>query len=351
MPGNAVINSFTANPSSILKGVSSTLSWNTSFGLFVWLDGVSVGLSGSKIVTPNVTTTYALKCQGELSQVTKTVTITVIQYTPPPPTPPPPAPPPPPPVICTPGALKCIGSDLYVCNPTGNEWLLKQANAPSCKAGGQIPDFWTDPMGWVLAVITRSWEAMLGFVAGQFNLFLANIKNFTDNFMAQLVIFIKDPITALTKWFDEIFPGLRAWIGEAVDGVGKWWDDQVAILQRGWDNTISGVRTWFDDQIGIFQRGWDKVTGDMKIWTNDQLGIMQRGWDNTFAKWIGPVDLRVMSLEQFEDEYPDKVKDDINTGDNIVMTLVKDWVFEQVAGFFNDALKGLNDEFDAMKKK
>lgn len=54
------INSFSANPSSIITGGSSTLQWTTSNAAQVLLDGNPVPNNGSSIVSPNTTTTYRL---------------------------------------------------------------------------------------------------------------------------------------------------------------------------------------------------------------------------------------------------------------------------------------------------
>lgn len=40
----------------------------------------------------------------------------------------------PPPPTCTPGETKCIGFDLYECNPSGDEWVLIEENSPQCAA-------------------------------------------------------------------------------------------------------------------------------------------------------------------------------------------------------------------------
>jgi len=74
-----VINSFSANPSEIFKGESSTLSWNVSNATKVKIDhGIGVvALTGSKEVSPNETTTYTLTASNDTGQVTKKCKIKV----------------------------------------------------------------------------------------------------------------------------------------------------------------------------------------------------------------------------------------------------------------------------------
>lgn len=69
--------SFSANPTTINAGESSTLTWATSNSNSVTLDGVSVALNSSQVVSPSVTQTYTLVVSGNGGTVTNTVTITV----------------------------------------------------------------------------------------------------------------------------------------------------------------------------------------------------------------------------------------------------------------------------------
>lgn len=71
--------SFTANPSKITFGQSSKLDWvSTGFTSCSIDQGIgAIALNGSRIVTPEVTTTYTLSCIG--SSDSKSVIVTVLQ--------------------------------------------------------------------------------------------------------------------------------------------------------------------------------------------------------------------------------------------------------------------------------
>jgi subtilase family serine protease len=75
-----VISSFSAAPTSIAAGSTSTLTWNVSNATAVTIShGVgSVALSGSSVVSPAASTTYTLTAanMGYFSQATTTVTVT-----------------------------------------------------------------------------------------------------------------------------------------------------------------------------------------------------------------------------------------------------------------------------------
>jgi len=90
-PAAPVISEFTAEPSSIERGQSSTLRWDVQNANSVSIDnGVgSVQASGSHQVFPGSSTTYTLTATGPGG--TKTATATVDVTAPPPPPPPPPA--------------------------------------------------------------------------------------------------------------------------------------------------------------------------------------------------------------------------------------------------------------------
>ena len=71
---------FTADPSSILPGGSSTLIWTTAYADDVSIDqGIgTVELSGSIIVSPETTRTYTLTATGQGKTTTRSVTVTVL---------------------------------------------------------------------------------------------------------------------------------------------------------------------------------------------------------------------------------------------------------------------------------
>lgn len=75
---NPVITSFTANPTTISAGQSSTLTWDVT-GASYYIVSPQVGaVRGTSItVTPTATTTYTLYSTNEYGRSTKTVTVTV----------------------------------------------------------------------------------------------------------------------------------------------------------------------------------------------------------------------------------------------------------------------------------
>lgn len=85
-----VINSFTAEPSTIARGQSSTLRWSVSNATDMTIDqGIgAVQSNGSRQVFPTATTTYTLVANGPGGSDTRSVTVEISA---PPPPPPPPA--------------------------------------------------------------------------------------------------------------------------------------------------------------------------------------------------------------------------------------------------------------------
>jgi len=84
IPGKRVIEkpeiiSFDANPSQIMKGTSSTLSWQTSKAEEVEISDIGkISLSGSRKVSPRETTTYTLMARNEEGkEVGRKVTVKV----------------------------------------------------------------------------------------------------------------------------------------------------------------------------------------------------------------------------------------------------------------------------------
>lgn len=400
MPLPGKINSFTANTFIVIPGGPVTLSWSTSYSSSVSINNGTVSTSGSKVYNPTSTTTYTLRAYSEAGGESRSLTV-IVSGAAPPPSPPPPTPPPSPPsVICTPGALKCIGRDLYVCNTSGTAWTLKQANSPTCAAEGSTPDFWTDPVGWVIGTITKAWEAMLGFVSGQFNIFLNNLKTWQNNFAAQLAVFIQDPLKSLRSWLDGIYAGISAIAGEVTKGISSWWtsmsstvskwisdasssvtrwvNDQLGILQRGWDSTfatipgiinnaIKGLSAWIDSGFKNIGDWWDSASAglwdavnnawrdfsgwigqqwdNLGSWWNDQVKILQRGWDNVTTGIRNWFDDQIGILQRGWDSTFATIPDLINT----TVIGLKAYIFDVVPGIVEGVIMGLLESIPGLR--
>ena len=81
--------SLTANPNTVDKGQSTTLTWETTNATDVSIDGIgAVAVSGSQQVTPSDSTTYRLVAKGAGGTQEATARVTVNAPAPPPPPPP-----------------------------------------------------------------------------------------------------------------------------------------------------------------------------------------------------------------------------------------------------------------------
>jgi peptidoglycan-associated lipoprotein len=88
-PPAAPTASLTANPDTVQKGQSATLTWETTNATDVSIDPIgSVQPNGSQQVTPDDSTTYHLTAKGPGGTQTATARVTVTQPPPPPPPPP-----------------------------------------------------------------------------------------------------------------------------------------------------------------------------------------------------------------------------------------------------------------------
>jgi peptidoglycan-associated lipoprotein len=87
VPKATVINSFTAEPSTIVKGESSTLRWSVSNATSVMIDGGigAVQASGSRQISPTENTTYRMAATGTGGDAVAAVTVYVTNPPPPPP--------------------------------------------------------------------------------------------------------------------------------------------------------------------------------------------------------------------------------------------------------------------------
>ncbi len=110
-PARPVINNFAAEPSTIERGQSSTLSWSVSNATDMTISGGigAVQSQGQRQVFPNATTTYTLNVSGPGGMDMRSATVTVT--TPPPP--PPAAPPPSAPTLSSAEMLQQQAQDAY----------------------------------------------------------------------------------------------------------------------------------------------------------------------------------------------------------------------------------------------
>lgn len=85
----AVINSFTAEPSTILRGGTSTLKWSVANATEVTIDnGIgTVPSTGSREVSPSANTTYRMTAKGPGGDAISATSVAVTIATPPPPPP------------------------------------------------------------------------------------------------------------------------------------------------------------------------------------------------------------------------------------------------------------------------
>jgi len=104
-PPKPVTATLSANPTSIQRGQSATLTWSTENAPDVTLDGNKVEGSGSQSVSPTDTTTYHLSAKGASGTQEATATVNV--------TAPPPPPPPPPPALTDEQLLAQAITDIY----------------------------------------------------------------------------------------------------------------------------------------------------------------------------------------------------------------------------------------------
>jgi peptidoglycan-associated lipoprotein len=93
-PPAARINSFTAEPATIQRGQSATLSWSVANATDISIDQNvgAIQANGTRSVSPMASTTYTLTARGTGSMDTRSVTVNVTA----PPAPPKPVPPKPP---------------------------------------------------------------------------------------------------------------------------------------------------------------------------------------------------------------------------------------------------------------
>jgi len=79
LPNAPSIPSFTASPTTVPVGSSSTLSWNVTGADSVTLSGAAVSSSGGQVVYPSSTTTYTLTATNSGGTSSATVTVYVVQ--------------------------------------------------------------------------------------------------------------------------------------------------------------------------------------------------------------------------------------------------------------------------------
>jgi len=117
---NCVINSFTANPTSITSGNYSTLNWNTSNCTSATISNISytVAVSGTQSVNPTQTTTYTLNVTGQNGSDQETVTVYVNQS-----------------AVCTINSFTANPTSITLGNSTTLSWSTSNCTSVSISHG------------------------------------------------------------------------------------------------------------------------------------------------------------------------------------------------------------------------
>ncbi len=178
MPPTAPTLTFTATPTTVTLGATSTLAWSstnaTACVASVGWTGAK-GLSGTQGVAPSATTTYTLACNGGGGTTTKSVVVGVTN-----------TPTPPPPVVPT-VDLVVASSTLTQGASTTLNWT--SVNATSCVAGN----------GWLGARATTGSEVVSPTATTTYELTCSNASaTSTDSVVVGVVVPVVTPPTVPT---------------------------------------------------------------------------------------------------------------------------------------------------------
>ena len=141
------------------RGDSTGLVWSVYNADTVSISHIGVVVhTGGKQISPSTTTSYMMNAVNDEGNTVKTVKITVIQ-----PEPPEPEPPEPPPPI------------------------------PEPPEPGECPDFWKDPIGWTVCMVTNGFSSFLIWFSSSFLTFISNLQLWAAAFTLEFWKFLQDP--------------------------------------------------------------------------------------------------------------------------------------------------------------
>ena len=213
-----------------------------------------------------------------------------------------------------PGQRFCMDGHLYEVSPNGIDYVLIEANAPICATPGVCPDFWVDPVGAVVCWILNAFESAIGLISGGFYVLQQNMASFINDFGAEIVAFLEDPVAKIQEWMSGVFvltAGLLAlitteittWWSGVVDTIGGWWSSTWADIATFWSDLTTHIGTWWDGVVistGAWIADtwinittfWDDITTNINDWYTANLeptiDAISTGWSD-FTDWLATV--------------------------------------------------------------
>lgn len=276
------ISLFDVTPNTINRGDKVVFRWGVSNATTRHLtDKGSIGPVGSWTTYPTSTKTYTLTAGNPEGTSKKFQTVTVIQPPPPPPKPPepPPEPPEPPPP-------------------------------------GECPDFWEDPIGWVLCTLTNGFSVFVEWFGTSFWTFIDSLQQWAAGFTLEFWQFLQDPVSKIQTWMNGVFVAIQDLSSQISSSISTWWNQTVIDVGVMITNATTGFQSWIDERF----------TGINEWWADAQT-VWGTFWNE-----------RIKGVEDFINDFSTKVNNWYNTKIQPTIDAIQSRLND-----FGDYIKGIPD--------
>lgn len=146
---------------------------------------------------------------------------TVVEPEEEPPPPPPPSPPPPPPDEC--------------------------------------PDFWEDPIGWILCTITNGFSVFVEWFGTAFWTFIAYIQQWAAGFTLEFWQFLQDPVSKIQTWMSGVFVAVGELTNQIATGINEWWQQGIIDVGIMITDATQNFSSWIDESFTDINAWWEDI--------------------------------------------------------------------------------------------
>jgi len=152
----------------------------------------------------------------------------------------------------------------------------------------ELPDFWTDPIGWVSGVISGGLSALVNWMGSLFHNWADSIRVLFDSFTKEVTQFFRDPVGKIKEWVESTYTWISDITGTITTTIGDWWDSTKKGIWEWMTNTVATVAVWIDQQFKNIGEWWNNTATSVRAWINNAVKYANdwiNNWSTTITNW------------------------------------------------------------------
>lgn len=227
---------------------------------------------------------------------------------------------------------------------------------PPAPSPVEIPDFWADPVGFILYTTLSGFETLLGWVSGSFLTVMSKMHHLVTDYGRDIISFFDDipgaiqnaitqTIPTLADWWDDILAGIQTWYNDNVKGiidtisgtvtnVGSWIDNSFNTIGDWWNSVQDSVGSWLSNKWNDISEFWGDITRNITDWWNSTSADVQQWISDAAAGASAWIDTSFSSItDWWSDQW------------NSITLTIQSWIDDAgswITSSFTDFISWLN---------